>query len=68
MKTPQIQHKVINPMPNHAIPQYGGAAGRRIPNTKFNETGHVLDRHPLDKAQVYKSEGQPDQEVIEFNT
>jgi len=40
---------------------------RLIP-TSNNAAGHVLDRHPLDKAQVYKSEGQPDQEVIEFNT
>ena len=67
MKAPQIQHRVINQVPTHAIPQYSGPAGRRIPKNT-NETGHVLDRHPLDKAQVYKSEGQPDQEVIEFNT
>ena len=59
MQPPPIQARVMN---YHAP---ATTINRAIP---VNTTGHVLDRHPLDKAQVYKSEGQPDQEVIEFNT
>lgn len=32
------------------------------------QANKIYDRHPLDKAQVYKSDGQPDSSAIEFCT
>ena len=48
----QIKARAVNKVINQAKPT-GGA----VMLNNQNQAGKVFDRHPLDKAQVYKSDG-----------